>query len=123
MISTPPAIVNHRHTSSAGGGDANASRGGTAEKNVMLMRALLSGPPDGHLSHLQHNIQTQRDQQGLYGVPQHAGERLQAPEGPSVCRQSQEQHPEDPRKRQDSRSNTPVSYFKGRWYKYLCYHF
>lgn len=76
--------------------------------------------PDGHLSHLQHNIQTQRDQQGLHGgVPQHDGERRQAPKDPPVYRQSQEQHPEDPWKRQDSSSDASVSCFQGRWYKYL----
>lgn len=49
--------------------------------------------PDGHLSHLQHNIQTQRSKQGLYSFSQHTGEHWQTPKDPSIYRQSQHEHP------------------------------
>lgn len=50
--------------------------------------------PVGHLPHLQQDDQTQRNEPGVHGDPQHARERCQT-QDPSVNPQSQHGVPQD----------------------------
>ncbi|XP_068432474.1 UPF0711 protein C18orf21 homolog isoform X2 [Clinocottus analis] len=51
-----------------------------------------SSSRDGHLPHLQQNIQTQRCEQGVHGYPRHTRECWQT-QDPTVDPQSQHDHP------------------------------
>lgn len=69
--------------------------------------------PDGDLSRLQQDIQTQRNGQGFYSCsgqdPQHSTEWWQTQDS-SVHQQTQHVHTQDSRQRQDTCSHTSVSY-------------
>lgn len=69
--------VTRSHMSSCHLGSADSAVCGSVEvpgKECNINARVSFCFPDGHLSHLQHNIQTQRSKQGLYSFPQHTGE-------------------------------------------------